>query len=211
MVDLFVTPLAVVVISTFAALFICQPLGGYLSEVIGYAATKSIGSGGALTGFILGGTFLPMVMVGIHQGLTPIHAELLSRYGVTILLPILAMAGGGQVGASLAVYLKTKNKGLKKTIASALPVGLMGIGEPLIYGVTLPLGRPFIGACIGGAVGGAVQAAYMVGAATIGISGLPLAAGTDNIPMYLLGLAAAYVAGFIATYLLGFDDPKEDE
>ena len=211
MVDLFVTPLAVVVISTFAALFICQPLGGYLSEVIGYAATKSIGSGGALTGFILGGTFLPMVMVGIHQGLTPIHAELLSRYGVTILLPILAMAGGGQVGASLAVYLKTKNKGLKKTIASALPVGLMGIGEPLIYGVTLPLGRPFIGACIGGAVGGAVQAAYMVGAATIGISGLPLAAGTDNIPMYLLGLAAAYAAGFIATYLLGFDDPKEDE
>ena len=92
MVDLFVTPLAVVVISTFIALFICQPLGGYLSEVIGYAATKSIGSGGALTGFILGGTFLPMVMVGIHQGLTPIHAELLSRYGVTILLPILAMA-----------------------------------------------------------------------------------------------------------------------
>ena len=75
MVDLFITPLAVVVISTFMALFICQPLGGYLSEAIGYAATKSIGSGGALTGFILGGTFLPMVMVGIHQGLTPIHAE----------------------------------------------------------------------------------------------------------------------------------------
>lgn len=210
-VDLFVTPFAVVVISTFIALFICQPLGGYLSEVIGYAATKSIGSGGALTGFVLGGTFLPMVMVGIHQGLTPIHAELLSRYGVTILLPILAMAGSGQVGASFAVYLKTKNKGLKKTIASALPVGIMGIGEPLIYGVTLPLGRPFIGACIGGAIGGAVQAAYMVGAAAIGISGLPLAAGTDNIPMYLLGLSSAYAAGFIATYILGFDDPKEDE
>lgn len=211
MLDLFVTPLAVVVISTFVALFICQPLGGYLSEIIGYAATTSIGQGGALTGFILGGTFLPMVMVGIHQGLTPIHAELLSQYGVTILLPILAMAGGGQVGASAAVYIKTQNKGLKKTIASALPVGLMGVGEPLIYGVTLPLGRPFIGACIGGAVGGAVQAAYMVGAATIGISGLPLAAGTDNIPMYLAGLFSSYAAGFAATYLLGFDDPKEAE
>ena len=168
-------------------------------------------TGGAVTGFILGGTFLPMVMVGIHQGLTPIHAELLSRYGVTILLPILAMAGGGQVGAAIAVYAKTKNKALRKTIASALPVGLMGVGEPLIYGVTLPLGKPFIGACIGGAFGGAVQAAYMVGAATIGISGLPLAASTDNIPMYLLGLVTAYAAGFIATWLLGFDDPKEGE
>lgn len=210
MFDLFLTPFLTVVISTFVALFLCQPLGGYISEAIGYAATESIGTGGAVTGFILGGTFLPMVMVGVHQGLTPIHAELLSRYGVTILLPILAMAGGGQVGAAAAVYVKTKNKALKKTIASSLPVGLMGIGEPLIYGVTLPLGKPFIGACIGGAFGGAVQAAHMVGAATLGISGLPLAASTDNIPMYLLGLGVSYVAGFIATYLLGFDDPKEE-
>ncbi len=63
------------------------------------------------------------------------------------------MAGAGQVGAAIAVLLRTKNKRLKKTIISALPVGIMGVGEPLIYGVTLPLGKPFIGACIGGAVG----------------------------------------------------------
>lgn len=55
MFDLFVTPFLVVVISTFVALFLCQPLGGYLSEAIGYAATESIGTGGAVTGFILGG------------------------------------------------------------------------------------------------------------------------------------------------------------
>lgn len=209
MFDLFLTPLLVVVISTFVALCICQPVGGYVSEAIGMAATESIGRGGAVTGFILGGTFLPMVMFGVHQGLTPIHAELLSRYGVTILLPILAMAGGGQVGAAVAVYIKTKNKTLRKTIASALPVGIMGIGEPLIYGVTLPLGKPFIGACIGGACGGAVQAAYMVGAAALGISGLPLAASTDNIPIYLLGLLTAYAGGFIATWVIGFDDPLD--
>jgi PTS system sucrose-specific IIC component len=147
-------------------------------------------------------------MLGVHQGLTPIHAELLSRYGVTILLPILAMAGAGQVGAALAVYFKTKNLRVKKTIASALPVGIMGIGEPLIYGVTLPLGKPFIGACVGGAIGGAVQAAGMVGASALGLSGLPLAASTDNIPIYLMGLAAGYAGGFIATWVLGFEDPE---
>jgi len=79
----------------------------------------------------------------------------------------------------------------------------------LIYGVTLPLGRPFIGACIGGACGGAVQASYMVGSAALGISGLPLAASTDNIPIYLLGLAVSYAAGFAATWIIGFDDPEE--
>ena len=87
----------------------------------------------------------------------------------------------------------------------------MGVGEPLIYGVTLPLGRPFIGACIGGAAGGAIVAANYVGAAAMGISGLPLAAVTDNIPAYLLGLVCAYAVGFIATWLIGFDDPEEKE
>lgn len=211
MFSLFLTPLFTFLISGTVAICVLQPLGGFLSDCIGTAATSAIGSGGAVTGFILGGTFLPMVMLGIHQTLTPIHAELLARYGVTILLPVLAMAGAGQVGASFAVYCKTKNHFLKKTIASALPVGIMGVGEPLIYGVTLPLGKPFIGACIGGACGGAVQAQFMVGAATLGISGLPLAAATDQIPVYLLGLITAYIGGFIATWLIGFDDPPEEK
>ncbi|XOQ26598.1 MAG: Phosphotransferase system, EIIC [Mitsuokella multacida] len=210
MFSLFLTPLFTFLIAGTIAICILQPLGGFLSDCIGTAATSAIGSGGAVTGFILGGTFLPMVMLGIHQTLTPIHAELLARYGVTILLPVLAMAGAGQVGASFAVYCRTKNHFLKKTIASALPVGIMGVGEPLIYGVTLPLGKPFIGACIGGACGGAVQAQFMVGAATLGISGLPLAAATDQIPIYLLGLVTAYIGGFIATWLIGFDDPPEE-
>lgn len=211
MFDLFLTPLLTVIISAVVAIVVCQPVGGFLSAAVGTAATTSVKQGGALTGFILGGTFLPLVLLGIHQGLTPIHADLLTRYGVTVLLPILAMAGAGQVGAALAVYVKTKNKRLRKTIASALPVGVMGIGEPLIYGVTLPLGKPFIGACIGGACGGAVQAAFGIGAATLGISGLPLAAATTNIPVYIAGLAAAYGIGFAATYIIGFTDPAPEE
>lgn len=208
--DLFLTPLLVILIATFPALFILQPLGGIIAENIGFAVTQAISTGGAAAGFVIGGVFLPLVMTGLHQGLTPIHAELLNQYGVTILLPILAMAGAGQVGASIAVYLKTKNKKLKQTIASALPVGFMGIGEPLIYGVTLPLGKPFIAACIGGAFGGAVQAFFIVGATSIGLSGLPLAASTDKIIYYLLGLITAYTVGFIAAWFIGFSDPAEE-
>lgn len=209
MLDLFLTPLMTVLIAGTTAIFLLQPIGGALSNAIGAAATTAIQSGGAAVGFILAGVWLPLVMLGIHQAMTPIHVDLISQFGVTILLPILAMAGAGQVGASIAVYFKTKNKFLKKTIVSALPVGMMGVGEPLIYGVTFPLFKPFIGACIGGAFGGAIQATFTVGAATLGISGLPLAATTNNICVYLIGLLTAYVAGFIATWLLGFDDPAE--
>ena len=209
MFDLFLTPLITFLIAGAAAIFVLQPIGGFISETIGSFATNAVQSGGAFVGAILAGFWLPIVMIGAHQAMTPIHVDLISQYGFTILLPILAMAGAGQVGASIAVYFKTKNQFLKKTIASALPVGIMGIGEPLIYGVTFPLGKPFIAACIGGAAGGAVEASFVIGAATMGISGLPLAATTNNIPMYFAGLFTAYIVGFIVTWIIGFDDPEE--
>lgn len=207
--DLFLTPLITVLISSFVALYVLQPIGGVIAESIGIAVKASISGGGIFTGFILGGTFLPLVMTGLHHGLTPIHAELLKTPEKNLLLPILAMAGAGQVGASIAVFVKTKSKRLKKTIASALPVGMMGVGEPLIYGVTLPLGKPFLGACIGGAFGGAFIAGAKVAALSMGLSGIPLAAITTKPVMYLLGVIIAYATGFIATYLLGFEDPEE--
>jgi PTS system sucrose-specific IIC component len=207
--DLFLTPLLVVTIAGFAALIALQPLGGLISDSIGTSVKVVIGTGGAFTGFILGGTFLPLVMTGLHQGLTPIHADLIKTTGMTLLLPILAMAGAGQVGAAIAVFVKTKSRRLKKTIASALPVGILGVGEPLIYGVTLPLGKPFLGACIGGAFGGAVIAALTIGAKSMGLSGLPLSLIVNKPLGYLLGVLIAYVTGFIATYLLGFEDPQE--
>ncbi|MGP1367208.1 MAG: PTS transporter subunit EIIC [Schwartzia sp. (in: firmicutes)] len=208
--DLFLTPLLVLLIAGTAAILLLQPIGGFLSEGISRLTAAAIEEGGAVTGGLLGGSWLPIVMLGLHHAMTPIHAELLAQEGVTALLPVLAMAGAGQVGAALAVYVKTKNAFLKKTILSALPVGMMGIGEPLIYGVTFPLFRPFVGACIGGACGGAVVAFFAVGAGTLGISGLPLAAATNQPLHYLWGVLTAYLVGFIAAYLLGFIDPAEE-
>lgn len=212
--DLILTPLITVLAAGAIAIFILQPLGGAISTAIGRTVTTAIEGGGFLVGALLAGTFLPLVMTGIHQGLTPIHADLIATKGFTILLPILAMAGAGQVGASIAVYMKTKNKRLKKTIASALPVGILGVGEPLIYGVTLPLGKPFLGACIGGACGGAFVAGIgNVGAVALGLSGIPLAAAiaSGGAITYLIGVFIAYVGGFAATSLIGFTDPVEEE
>ena len=208
---LFLTPLVTITVVSLAGLFVFQPLGGILSDVLSRYTVHSIQSGGAVTGFVIGGIFLPVVMVGVHHGLTPIHADMLASMGMTILLPIAAMAGCGQVGAAFAVYLKSRNRYLRRTVLSSLPVGMLGIGEPLIYGVTLPLGRPFVGACIGGAFGGAWQAYHGIGSYALGISGIPLAAATNHVLLYLAGVLIAYLAGFVAAWVLGFDDPPEEE
>ena len=116
-----------------------------------------------------------------------------------------------QVGATFAVVKKTKNQRLKRTAKNGLIPGILGIGEPLIYGVTLPLGKPFLGACLGAAVGGAVMALFKVGAVALGVSGLPLALliADGKILPFLVGVLASYVAGFFFTSILGFEDPTE--
>lgn len=211
-IELILNPLLTTLITASIAIVALQPLGGLISDAIAHGATLAIDKGGLVVGAVLSGVFLPLVLSGLHQGLVPIHVELIQTHGQNALLPILAMAGVGQVGAALAVLMKTRNQRLKKLIKGALPVGLLGIGEPLIFGVTLPLGKPFIGACLGGAVGGALISYWKVATViTFGISGLPLALTivAGKVMFYLLGFLIAVIAGFLFTWFMGFNDPEE--
>lgn len=213
--DLFVTPLVTLTVSVLAALFILQPVGGAISDSIGTLVAQTIASDNmvisVISGAVSGALFLPLVMTGMHQALTPIHADLIANAGFTVLLPILATAGMAQVGATIAVLRRTKNERLKKTAKNGLVPGFLGIGEPLIYGITLPLGKPFLGACLGAGVGGAVMAIFKVGAVAMGVSGLPLALLIANGKMFvfLIGVVVSYIAGYIFTEILGFEDPVE--
>ncbi|PTX62450.1 PTS system IIB component (Glc family) /PTS system IIC component (Glc family) [Melghirimyces profundicolus] len=211
-VDIIFTPTLAVLATGFATYIILQPVGGVISDSITGGLTWLLSAGESgwmsiVSGAVLAGTFLPLVMTGLHQGLTPIHMELLNQTGLDPLYPILGMAGAGQVGAALAVYVKSKNQTLRNVIKGGLPVGILGIGEPLIYGVTLPLGRPFITACLGAAVGGAFQAVLGVASVAIGVSGLPMALliQPGQILLYLLGVVISYGAGFVITYFFGFN------
>lgn len=206
-IDVIITPTVTLLIMVMITIFLIMPIAGAISASLVGFINWILGVGGAFAGFMLGSLFLPMVMFGLHQILTPIHLEMISTDGYTQLLPILAMAGAGQVGASIALWVRCrKNKQLTEMIKGALPVGILGIGEPLIYGVTLPLGRPFITACIGGGIGGAVIGLFgNVGATSIGPSGVALIPLINNGHMlqYVIGLLAAYAGGFIATYFFG--------
>lgn len=206
-IDILVTPFLTVLIMGLVTVFVIMPFAGWISNSLVGAINWVLAVGGPFAGFILGLFFLPMVMLGLHQILTPIHLEMIQKMGYTPLLPILAMAGAGQVGAAIALWVKCrKNKQLTKLIKGALPVGFLGVGEPLIYGVTLPLGRPFITACVGGGIGGAVIGCFHgVGSIAIGASGwamIPLIA-HNMWWAYCIGLLAAYAGGFVATYFFG--------
>ena len=203
-IDIIVTPTIALLIVGLLTIFIFMPLAGFVSDSLVSVVNGIISIGGVFSGFIIGASFLPLVMLGLHHIFTPIHIEMINQSGATYLLPIAAMAGAGQVGAALALWVRCKrNTTLRNTLKGALPVGFLGIGEPLIYGVTLPLGRPFLTACIGGGIGGAVIGGIgHIGAKAIGPSGvslLPLI--SDNMYLgYIAGLLAAYAGGFVISH-----------
>lgn len=222
-IDVIVTPTISLLIAGLVTIFLLMPLSGIISAAIGTFTTWMLQMGGPIAGYILAALFLPLVMFGLHQALIPIHAELINQVGYTALLPILAMAGAGQVGAAIAIYVRLRNKQMREVIKGALPVGFLGIGEPLIYGVSLPLGRPFVTACLGGGFGGAVlgifaAAQHFVGTVAIGPSGLvllPLLSGPmglgKTVLAYLGGLITAYIAGFVLTYFFGITKQIQEE
>jgi len=166
---------------------------------------------------VLAGLFLLAVMFGVHQGFVPVYFALMEAQGFNSLFTILAMAGGGQVGAALALYVRANKEALLRTqIKGAIIPGILGIGEPLIYGVTLPRVKPFITACLGGACGGFFigLVAWMglpVGLNTVfgpsGLVALPLMTSGSGIyagmAVYAAGLLVAYLSGFILTWLFG--------
>lgn len=223
-ISMLVVPTVTMLLAGGATVLFIMSIAGWITTGIGDGANWLLAHAGAFAGLVLGGLFLPVVMLGLHQALIPIHTTLIESSGYTILLPILAMAGAGQVGASIAIYLRLKrNVSMRRVIKSALPAGFLGVGEPLIYGVSLPLGRPFITACIGGAIGGGFiglmdQIGYTVGSTAIGPSGwalFPLLNGAKGIgwavALYAIGLLIGYAAGFFATYFFGFSKQMLEE
>lgn len=207
--DLILTPLLTLLITVIVFVFIIMPVAGFLSDALVSVLSVIINSSNpvvsVISGYLLSALFLPMVLFGLHHGLIPIYAIQLEAMGGVSLFPVLAMAGAGQVGAAIAIYFiakKVKNTRLQKVITGALPAGFLGVGEPLIYGVTLPMFKPFITAGLGAGFGGAYVMLTHVLATAWGPSGLvaiPIMK-PDSMLNYFIGLVIAYIGGFIITY-----------
>ena len=209
MLDNIVTPLVSVGLTALLTVFLIMPAAGFLSDILMKILEVLIMTEGPMAivgGFILSASFLPLLMVGLHHGLIPFYVLQLEKFGSVSLFPVLCMAGAGQIGAAAAIYLKAKgrNEKLRNVIRGALPVGLLGIGEPLLYGVTLPLGTPFITASLAGGFAGAFCASMKVSSIAYGPAGLtaiPLMLPNKMI-YYFISLCIAYVLGFVFTYLI---------
>ncbi|HDY8174471.1 TPA: PTS N-acetylmuramic acid transporter subunit IIBC [Vibrio vulnificus] len=216
--DMILTSVVTLLIMGVVTFVVIMPIGGELFKGMSWLFLNL--NDNPLGAAILAGLFLISVVFGIHQGFVPVYFALMEAQGFNSLFPILAMAGGGQVGASLALYFKAKKDAVLRTqVKGAIIPGILGIGEPLIYGVTLPRVKPFVTACIGGAAGGFFigLVSYLglpVGLNTVfgpsGIVAIPLMTSHSGIfagmAVFVVGLLISYVVGFLATHFFGSKD-----
>ena len=82
-----------------------------------------------------------------------------------------------------------------------------------MYAVTLPLGKPFITACLGSGLGGILASLFHLGTVSQGVSGLfgllIVVPGTQLF--YIIAMVGAYIGGFILTYFFGVDHQRIDD
>lgn len=130
--DMILTSLFTLLITGAITYLLIMPLGGEMFKGMSWLFIHL--NNNPFGCALLAGLFLIAVMFGIHQGFIPVYFALMETQGFNSLFPILAMAGAGQVGASLALWCKAeKGALLRAQIKGAIVPGLLGVGEPLIY------------------------------------------------------------------------------
>ena len=203
-------PLLTIIVMGIVTILVIGPAGTIVSNVLASNFLNFYVNYGVIAGAIFAGCFPLMVLLGIHNGFTPVMVQSIATYGVEYLMGLNVSSNSAQAGATFAVFLKTKNKDFKSMAGTAALNAILGITEPALYGVTTKLKRPLIGVCIGGAVGGAIAGFFHVtatGMATGPIIGIPLFlirldfGATLQWPETLSGWGCAIALAFFPTIL----------
>ncbi len=152
----FFAPLICLSVTVPLTFLVIGPLATGLSQILANGYQWIYALAPWLAGAALGALWQVCVIFGLHWGLVPLMINNLAVLGHDSMLPMLLPAVMGQVGAALGVFLRSRDARQKMLAGSSVTAGIFGITEPAVYGVNLPLRRPFIFGCVAGAIGGAI-------------------------------------------------------
>ena len=152
----FFTPLICLGVTVPLTFLVIGPVATWLSQMLANGYQWIYVLAPWLAGAAMGALWQVCVIFGLHWGLVPLMINNLAVLGHDSMLPMLLPAVFGQVGAALGVFLRARDARQKMLAGSSVTAGIFGITEPAVYGVNLPLRRPFIFGCVAGAIGGAI-------------------------------------------------------
>lgn len=216
LVKFFGTPFFCILITAPLTFLVIGPVTTYLCNGVAAGIGAAYNFSPILAGLILGGCWQIMVIFGLHWGMVPLIFNNFAVYGTDFILPMAVPAVLAQGGAVLGVILRAR---MQRVTALGMPAfisAMFGVTEPSVYGVNLPLRRPFIAACCGGALGGALMGFFSVLAYSYAFPSCLMfpqlipTSGLIDMSFWgsLIAAGVALVAGFAGTVILGFNPSK---
>ncbi|MHB9781258.1 sucrose-specific PTS transporter subunit IIBC [Streptococcus sp. 10F2] len=210
--DLLLVPFITFLVMSVLGLFVIGPVFHSVENIVLAATTAILALPFGLAGLILGGVHQLIVVTGVHHIFNLLEAQLIANTGRDPFNAIITAAMTAQMGATLAVGVKTKDKKLKALAFPAALSASLGITEPAIFGVNLRYGKPFVMGLIAGAAGGWLASIMNLAGTGFGVTIIP------GTLLYLNGQLLQYVImvllttglGFGLTYAFGYQEKEEE-
>ncbi|ULG74151.1 PTS system trehalose-specific EIIBC component [Macrococcus brunensis] len=187
-------------------------LGTQITDVIQFIFTKA----GWLGGLIYGLVYAPLVVTGLHHMFLAVDFQLQnSQLGGTYLWPILAISNISQGSAAFAAWFLYKRRKMVKEEGLALTSGIsgwLGVTEPAMFGVNIPLKYPFIAAVVTTGIVGAIFGSQQL-LGRVGVGGLPgiISINEGFRLTFFIGMIIAIVLPVILTLIFSNFAKKKGE
>ncbi len=213
---LVVGPIALL-ITGFLAFIVIGPVALWLGTGITNGVTFIFEHAGWLGGAIYGLLYAPLVITGLHHMFLAVDFQLMgSELGGTYLWPILAISNICQGSAAFGAWFVYRRRKMGKEQGLAMTSGVsgfLGVTEPALFGVNLPLKYPFIAAISTSCVLGAIIGATRV-LGSVGVGGVPafISIKSEYWGIYLVcSLLAIVVPAILTVFLSKFSKDKAKE
>lgn len=171
-VNSFLTPFFTVLVAASLAILVIGPIATWGADFIGFIFMGIYELSPVIFGALVGGLWQLLVMFGLHWGLAPIGILQISEQGFTPILSNSGSASFGVLGVLLAIIVKNRTRSVRNIGIPATIASVFGVTEPGIYGLLLPMKKPFIIALISSAIGGAYTGFFDVVVYRIGGFGI---------------------------------------
>lgn len=162
-----------------------------------------------VAGYLMAALWPVMIIFGIHWAFVPIALNNMMTLGYDSIMTLTVGCNFGIAAATLAVFLKTKNRELKETAGPAAISALIGgVTEPAVYGILLRFKIPMIIVCLINGIGGAICATFHVVRDTqISVNLLTLPAVYAVYGIWgIVAIVVSLAASFLLTWMFGFSD-----
>ena len=187
-------------------LALVAPLGNW----IGVGMAAFFGTFFTVAGPLAGAVFcgiIPLTIIFGIKGWSVVELDNLNRLGYDYMLPNFFYSNLAVSGAVLAASLKLrKGTSKKSTAVSTGLLAILGVTEPALYGIAVPMKTPLYASMAGGAIAGAVAMLLSVHTYAFSMPGITSIAtyvdGSSNFFMLLITMAVAWASSFVISYAI---------